>query len=215
MKVLLISGVLVGPLFTVLWALGGLLATGYDPMRHPISAIAIGDIGWIQVVNFLVSGTLLLSFAAGLRLLRPSISVWGPVLIGLAGIGLIGAGIFPVDPVNGFPPGAPLVPTERSTVGVLHDLFAAPFLFGLPISCLVFARSFGKRGQRGWVVFSLASGLTTFVVLLLAKMVPDPLATLGLFQRIPILVTFVWLTLLAIHVVRDQRQASAVSIRPS
>ena len=40
-----------------------------------------------------------------------------PTLVGLAGIGLIGAGIFVTDPLNGYPPGTPLIPIRRTAHG--------------------------------------------------------------------------------------------------
>jgi len=106
----------------------------------------------MQRANFIITGLLVLAFSIGLRrvLRRPSGSVWGPLLVGLAGIGLIGAGIFVTDPLNGYSPGTPLIPTERTTHGILHDLFGIPFFLGLPIACFVFARLFARWGQRSW-----------------------------------------------------------------
>ena len=83
---------------------------GLQPLRHPVSSLSIGELGWTQIVNFVISGCLILAFAIGLWLmLRPS-SFWGPLLIGLMGIGLIGSGIFVTDPLNGYPPDTPLIP---------------------------------------------------------------------------------------------------------
>ena len=94
-------------------------------MRFAVSSLSVGELGWIQIANFLITGSLILAFSVALRqiLLGPSGSVWGPVLIGLVGVGLIGAGLFVTDPLNGYPPGTPLIPTERTTHGILHDLF--------------------------------------------------------------------------------------------
>jgi len=50
----------------------GATRTRYDPLRQPVSSLALGDWGWTQSANFIVAGLLTLAFAVGLRLtLRP------------------------------------------------------------------------------------------------------------------------------------------------
>jgi uncharacterized protein DUF998 len=136
-KALFVCGVVAGPLFTVAWIVEDATRANYDPLRCPISSLSIGDAGWMQIATFIITGLLVLAFAIGLRsALRPSGSVWGPALVGLAGIGLIGAGIFVTDPLNGYPPGTPLIPTERTIHGILHDLFGIPFFSVCPSPAL-------------------------------------------------------------------------------
>ena len=36
-------------------------------------------------------------------------ATWGPLLLGVYGLGLIAAGVFATDPALGYPPGAPLL----------------------------------------------------------------------------------------------------------
>ena len=207
-KALLVGGALAGSLFTIAWILAGTLTPHYDPLRHPISALALGEFGWMQVANFFLSGLLLLGFAIGLRrVLRPLGSVWGPLLIGLAGIGLIGAGLFATEPANGYPPNTPIIPTQRSTNGILHDIFGSLFIFGLPIACFVFARIFGKLNERKWVIYSVASGAITFILFFLARFDPE-LTTLGLRQRIGVTASLIWLTLLAIYILKARKAGS-------
>ena len=120
-KALCLCGLVAGPLFTVAWIVEGATRVNYDPLRYPISSLSLGNVGWMQIATFIITGLLALAFAIGLRrALRPSGSVWGPALVGLAGIGLIGAGIFVTDPLNGYPPGTPLIPTGRTAHGILH-----------------------------------------------------------------------------------------------
>src|SRR5262249_41806777 len=144
-KALCVCGVVAGPLFTVAWVVEGAPRVKYNPLRYSISALSIPDARLMPLATFIVTGLLVLAFAIGLqRALRPSGSVWGPTLVGLAGIGLIGAGIFVTDPLNGYPPGTPLIPTERTAHGILHDLFGIPFFLGLPITGFVFAQRFTR-----------------------------------------------------------------------
>lgn len=206
LKLLLACGA-IGPLFfIVVFLIEGANRAGYDPLRQPVSSLSIGDSGWIQVANFVITGLLLLAFAAGLRLtLRPpGGSVWGPLLIGLVGVGLIGAGVFVTDPLGGYPPGTPLVPTERTAQGLLHDLFGIPVFLGLPVACFVFGRRFARLGERGRAIYSILSGLAMFAAFVLAGMgfqqTPGFADIAGVFQRLSIMIGFGWMALLALRV---------------
>lgn len=215
-RVLLVCGAIAGPLFTILWFVQGLSRVNYDPMRHPISLLSIGEFGWIQVTSFVMTGSLILAFWVELRrmLRQPSGSVWGPRLIGLLGIGLIGAGLFVTDPLNGYPPGTPLIPTERTTHGILHDLFGIPFFLGLPIACLVFARFFTRQGERSWAWYSRLSGIGMFVVFFVARLggrigSEELIALFGLLQRITVTIGFAWLSLLAVYMLNAPSETAA------
>jgi hypothetical protein len=214
-KVLLICGAIAGPLFTLAWLVEGATRADYDPMRYPISSLSIGESGWMQITTFIITGLFILAFGVELRrLLRgPSGSVWGPLLIILLGIGLIGAGIFVTDPLNGYPPGTPILPTERTTHGILHDIFGIPFFLGLPITCFVFARFFARQGQRSWASYSRLSGIGMFAVFFVARLgfrllpsYPDLAANFGLLQRITVTIGLAWLTLLAVYILKVTSQ---------
>jgi hypothetical membrane protein len=67
MKSFLIRGATQAGLFTPLWfvalvVLQGALNPGYSHVALPISALAAFDTGWIQNLNFYVSGALLAVF---------------------------------------------------------------------------------------------------------------------------------------------------------
>lgn len=215
-RLLLICGAVAGPLFIVSWLIQGLTRADYNPMRYAVSSLSVGESGWIQIVTFIITGLLILAFSIELRrrLQGPSGSVWGPLLIGLLGLGLIGAGIFVTDPLNGYPPGTPVIPTHRTTHGILHDLFGIPFFLGLPIACIVFARFFARQGERSWSRYSLLSGIGMFAVFFIARLgfrllptYPALAANFGLLQRIVITIGFAWLTLWALHMLKGPSKA--------
>jgi hypothetical protein len=149
-RALLACGAIAGPLFVVVALLEGATRAAYSPLRHPISALALGELGWTQRANFLVTGLLTLAFGFGVRraLRGRGGSRWGPRLIGAIGIGLLGAGVFATAPLNGYPPGTPDLPIERSMAGVLHDLFSTLVFLGFPAACLVLGRRFSAWGNR-------------------------------------------------------------------
>jgi hypothetical protein len=61
----------------------------------------------VQVVNFLICGTLMLCFAIGLHRSRRSgrAAIAAPILLGAFGLALITAGSFVTDPALGYPVG--------------------------------------------------------------------------------------------------------------
>jgi hypothetical membrane protein len=208
-KTLLACGVIAGPLFVLVFLVEGATRAGYDPLRHPVSSLALGDSGWMQTANFIVAGLLTLAFAAGLRrVLRTwNGSTWGPLLVGVWAAGLLGAGIFVTDPVSGYPPGMPDRAVRYSWHGALHDLFSLPAFVALTAACFVFGRWFAARGERGWAIYSAVSGVVFAAAFVLSSAGfggAEGLVDLaGLIQRAAVTVGFGWLTLLAVHFLRS------------
>ncbi len=164
-RALLTAGVAAGPLYVVLGVLQALLRPGYDWTRHDLSLLSNGPLGWIQIVNFVLTGLLVIAGAVGMRrAMRGSRGgTWAPLLIGLYGLGIVAAGIFIADPMNGFPPGTPAGPPINPTGhGFLHILSGAIGFLALIAACFVFARRFAALGQRTWVAFSIVTGVLFF-----------------------------------------------------
>ena len=95
-KALLACGVLLGPLFYLVVLIQMFTRPGFDIRQHPLSLLSLGDAGWIQITNFIVTGLLAILCAFGMRrLLRGGPGgTWGPLLIGTYGLGMIIAGLF-------------------------------------------------------------------------------------------------------------------------
>ncbi|KUL50133.1 hypothetical protein ADL22_07610 [Streptomyces sp. NRRL F-4489] len=111
-RLLLAGGVTAGPLFLGLGAVQGLTRDGFDFTRNAISQLSLGDLGWIQVTGFLLTGMLATAGAAGIRraLDGAPAGTWAPRLIGVFGLSFALAAIFTADPGAGFPAGAPEAP---------------------------------------------------------------------------------------------------------
>jgi len=206
MKKLLYAGI-VGPLlFIGVFLFEGFTRPGYSQWRHYVSQLATGDGGWVQVVNFLVCGTLVLAFAVSLRqAIRGSRgSIGGPVLIGLFGTALLVAGVFVTDPALGYPVGAPQVHTTHA---IIHGLAGLAAFSLLPAAAFVMAWHFaGEPGSRRWTVYSASVGfvLVAFFIASTAASTLDqngvwPNAPTGLLQRIAIISGWTWLTMVAWH----------------
>jgi hypothetical protein len=204
-RALPICGAVAGPLFVTTFLVEGALKPDYNPMRHPVSSLALGPYGWTQAANFIAAGLLTLAFAAGLLLLPGVRQTIGAVLVGIWAIGLIGAGIFVTDPVSGYPPGTPPTPVEPTTAGVLHDLFSVPAFFGLGLACFVLVAGGGWR----WRVYSIVTGvafLATFFVSGVAFSQEAFVDVGGLWQRISVTIGWAWITTLAVRqLLRSER----------
>jgi hypothetical protein len=168
-RLLLGCGIVAGPVYFAVSLVQALLRPGFDLTRHPLSLLSTGDLGWIQITNFLVCGALVLACAVGLRraLRGERGGTWGPLLVGLFGLGLIGGGIFVADPVPGFPPEVGTTSVTITTRGLLHFVVAEIGFLGLVGACFVFARRFAALGQTAWARFSVLAG-ALFVVGLVA-----------------------------------------------
>jgi Protein of unknown function (DUF998) len=205
---LLWCGVAAGPLFLLTALAEGATRADYHPLRHPVSSLALGPDGWMQVANFLVTGALYLSYAVGLW--RAPMTVVGTrigtILIGAAAVGLLGAAAFVTDPVSGYPPGTPNAAGDYTTSGALHDLLSTPTFFGLPAAGFVFDHWFRRSGNRRWAIYSIGSAVMMLIFFGLASaafnQVPVLVSFGGLFQRAAVTTGFAWLTGLAIRTLR-------------
>lgn len=92
---LLAAGVVAGPLFVITVLIQSATRAGFDPKVHPLSLLSLGDLGWIQITNFVLSGLLFVAAAVGLRrTLRSGPGrTWGPILMGVFGVSLVWGGV--------------------------------------------------------------------------------------------------------------------------
>jgi len=163
-RVLLLCGVVAGPLYILVGGIEMLTRPGFDPTRHELSLMSNGSLGWIHISLFILTGLLTIAGAVGMRrVLRGSRGgTWGPILLGIYGLGLIGAGFFIADPAHGFPPGTPVDAHAVSWHGLLHFVSGGIGFLGLIAACFVFARRFAAQRLRGWAVYSVATGVIFF-----------------------------------------------------
>jgi hypothetical membrane protein len=211
-RTLLACGIVAAILFPLVVGIQVLTREGFDINRHPLSLLSLGDIGWIQISNFILSGALFLAFSVGLRrrLRGGAGKTWGPLLIGIYGVFLVAAGIFTVDPMDGFPPGTPAgLPATLSWHAQLHNMTFFVVFLSLLAAQFVFARRFAKAGQWGWAVYSLISALATPSMIALAYATP-PLFGVILFSMG--LLGDLWFVLIAVRTLTENNQSRAGTI---
>ena len=208
-RVLLACGVAAGPLYVGVGALEMVFRPGFDPLRHDLSLMANGDFGWIHTSLLILSGLLMVAAAFGMRsaMRTGPASAWGPPLIALYGLGLIGAGIFAADPAFGFPPGTPADEHSVSVHGLLHLVTGAIGFLGLIASCFVIARRFSWQRQRGWVTFSRITAVAfagAFIGIASGSQQGGIVSAIVILAfTAAVLVAWTWLSLLHLHLAKE------------
>ncbi len=166
-RTLLGAGVVAGPLFVGTVILQLFTRVGFDLRRQPLSMLSLGEYGWIQMTNFIVSGVLSVLFAIGVaRCLSDGPgSTWAPRLLALFGAGLVIGGIFTADPALGFPPGAPAGYPEQLSFHAAVHAFAPPLAFlSVIAACLIIARRFAAEGMRRTAMLARVVAVACFVL---------------------------------------------------
>lgn len=144
-RLLLGCGVVGAGLFVVTFLVDGATRPGYRASYHLVSALALSDRGWVQTSNFVITGSLMIAAAAGTR---GALEVgFGPALLAAFGLSLVASGVFPMDPMRGYPPGtATGTPTMTSRHHKLHDAFGVLVFSSLPAACIASASPWTVAG---------------------------------------------------------------------
>lgn len=183
-------GMAAGPVLTVLLFAQGLWREDYELGADPISSLSLGPYGWVQILNFTVVGVLVGIFGFGVHRLHRAWCTLGRLfrfagaLLIIAGAGLVGVGVFVVDP--------------SAWHGTLHDLAT-----GLAINAALFAITplavvWWRAGRRGRAVH----GALTALVCAPLGWCPQA-ATIALRHTIVVVLIAVWLTTTALFPLRD------------
>jgi hypothetical protein len=187
-------------LFVIVFTLAGFLRSGYEPLKTFVSALSLGPNGWIQQVNFVLLGLLLLFFAYALTREFPTgqASKAGPILVAVMALLFIVSGPFVMDPTG--------TPSLQMTVhGTIHGLAGGIIFLLMPITCFVYLRRFRAdpywQSFQGWTL-SLGIIITAAVLLLTLASKQSSIGDLfvnwmGLIQRFIIVPFMLWVFLFA------------------
>jgi len=184
-------------LFTIVYLIEGAIRPGYDAWRHAISALSLGPGGWIQQANFIVYGVCTLCMAfAWRKVLKGSVyAIIYPIIRGIEGLALIMVGFFSQDPAPGYPPGSVLTtPTFHEQIHII-----GAYVIAGAMACGFFAIAwrFARDPRwRGWVTYSLISGLLVLVFMAFFGAGQNPQNVFagyaGLFERLATNIEPVW-----------------------
>jgi len=154
-------GVLSGVFYLVVGLTLASTRDGFDLATHPLSLLMLGEGGWMQRANLLLSGVMVIAASIGIRRAMAGSRVRAGPLVLLFGISLIVAGLCPPDPMAGFPPGT--VEGPMTTSGIIHLAAGAVGFLALAGAAWVMA---SWQRQENRPVAALLSRLSSLVILI-------------------------------------------------
>lgn len=191
-------------LFVTTFLVEGWLSPGYDPVARYVSELSIGPRGWIQIANFIITGSLIIIFSIGLRswLKQRNFPLAGATLLTIVGFCLFISGPLVTDPSRIFI-------GQMSTHGILHGIFGALVFTLSPASCFVFFFRFLKSKEWKWFCMqTLATALFFSAMVVMMKMGQMPSSPLnpyvGLIQKAALISFMPWLFTFALALYRKQ-----------
>lgn len=211
-RALLACGVIAGPIYVIVGSIEMLARPGFDLRRHSLSLLSNGDWGWIHIAMLITTGLLTVAGAIGMRraLRGGRGGTWGPLLLGVYGLGLVCAGIFVADPAFGFPPGTSADANAVTWHGIMHIVTGGIGFLGLISSCFVLARRFASLGERGWGAFSAATGvfyLAAFFGIAAGSQQGGPTLTfVNLAFTAAVVLGWAWVSAVAARLMNAERQ---------
>ncbi|MFF5210819.1 DUF998 domain-containing protein [Streptosporangium sp. NPDC000396] len=152
-RILLACGIAAGPWFLGVALVQGLTREPFDFTRNALSQLSLGELGWIQVSNFVITACLAIAGAAGLRqaLKGGPGGTWAPWLVAVFGASFLVSAVFSADPGAGFPDAAHQA-AVLSTTGGIHMAGAMVGFLSLCAAFVVTGRHFAAQGERGWAI---------------------------------------------------------------
>jgi len=199
-----------GPIaYTIAWIVSGVLQDGYSIRRDFISELAALDArhAWIMITGFLWLGAGTVALGIGLAgALEGKLGRIGSILVALAGVGIIVAGLARVDCRSSLPAcAARLDAGDVSWHSATHELVSLLVFLMLVAAPLVLARPFGGSGRwRDLRAYSITTGVVGLVVLalLLSGVVGS---WNGVVQRVFLTILLIWIAVLGARLIRLSR----------
>lgn len=197
-RLLLACGMIAGPIYILVGLVQILTREGFDVTRHPLSMLSLGDLGWIQVTNFIVTGLLVLAAAVGLLRVGQTGKRFtlASLIVGFYGVCVVAGGIFATDPSLGFPPGTPnTYPETISWHGLIHFIVGQLAFLSIIVASIVFTRHFFANHAPGWAAFSAFTG-AIYLAAIIALIATAGMAWASIFLYIAVALGWVWLSAL-------------------
>jgi hypothetical protein len=145
-------GVVAGPFYLAFGLVIALNRAGFDLSRDALSVLLIGDWGWVQGLNLVLSGAMTIVAASGLWR-TPDWPRTSAVLVAVYGGCLVLSAFAVPDAASA---DAPTVP------GVLHLVFGAIGFLTLGVAAIVAGGWFRRRSSRG-SLWSLVAGIVVII----------------------------------------------------
>lgn len=205
---------LAGPFYVLVSLAQALTRPGFDLSRHEWSLLAAGNLGWIQSANLVLTGAMTITGSVGVWRALPVATPgrrWVSGLLALYGAAVLGAGIAPADASKGFPPGTPAGPPAHPSLhGTLHLVFGSVGFLCLIVTCFLVSRIYARQSNRRAAVASAAVGVV-FLLAFVALGSGAGVTVANLAFTAAVLISYVWLTWLAVDLYRLTRRTDALA----
>jgi hypothetical protein len=186
-------GVVAGPFYVIVGLVLAFTRPGFDLTRHALSLLTLGDLGWLQRTNLVLTGIMAIVAAVGiLRAIRNGRGLAMAVLTIVYGGGLILSAVFAPDPVAGFPPGS--AGGAFTLSGILHLLFGAIGFVAIAVAAFAHAGWSRSIGNRPRAALSVVLGILVLVGFVGGAALSSGPAGVALLW-IAVLAQFLWLGL--------------------
>jgi len=176
-------GVVAGPFYLVFGLILALTRSEFDFSRDALSILLIGENGWLQGLNLVLSGLMTIVAAVGLAR-TPDWSRAAAVLVGIYGLGMVlSAFAAPDRPGSG----------TATAAGILHLAFGGLGFLSLGIAAIV-AASWFRRGQIPGSRRSLIAGIVIIAAFVAGGALSSGPAGVALLW-VAVVVGWAWLAL--------------------
>jgi len=193
-RYLVIFGIAGLVFYTATWLVLGFLDPAHSPTQDAVSNLSAVGAPYAAFMTFaiIVLALSLVAFAIGLHRGLPSGISTGPAALIVAAIGYVGIAFTPLDLANLEDP------------GTLHLVWASVTIFGLMLAPVLTLPKLRRDSE--WRKFRGASIVTTVLAFAFSMLVPQPAlaAYQGLFQRIVLIVPFIWMGAVSIRLLRSR-----------
>jgi hypothetical membrane protein len=206
-QVLSLCGIAAPVLLFCAVLIAGSLHPNYSHVSQAISVLGAQGAPYKIILNFLgliPSGLLTLLFSlAMLQIIKGNSALYiSCAFVALAGLGRLFAGFFPCDPGC-----IPII----SISGKLHAIFGGIALFAGSIAPLMMAIGLRKQHYRVMYYISLVLGIASILVFMaLTSQIMMPY--FGLMQRMLLILTYVWMIVVAISIGAVSNKGSKLQI---
>jgi hypothetical protein len=147
---LLLAGAVSAPLWSAVALTQAATRSDFDFSVEPLSMLATGSLGWLQITNFLVGGLLIVLGAVGLRRALPgsrALAAWW----GLSGVMFFAAGLLTMDPLG--TPGL-------SGHAIGHMLTGTTSFLALTVTCVLLAVRMRREGRTAGALVSVLAAVS-------------------------------------------------------
>jgi Protein of unknown function (DUF998) len=142
-------GVVAGPFYLVVGLALALSRPGFDIGRDALSILLLGQLGWLQGLNLILSGAMTVVAAIGLWR-TPHWSRTAAVLVAVYGFALVASAFAAPDrPGSG----------TATVHGLLHLVFGGIGFLALGVAAIVARSWFRRRGSARGAAWSLTAGI--------------------------------------------------------